>query len=163
MVLSLYYFPFYDEMPEDGVAEIAVGLGKYIVDGGLALRFSPRHPDIVLQTSTLDLALRDTQTEVYVLDLKDVEGGFKVDDGFNIKKIRVQDAAKNGSLRYMVSTFDPYDQVIRDSEYGNGRRVVTFANVLQHKVFPLAENVDFMTSEREKEKRHPEETKSPAY
>lgn len=147
---SLNYYPINDEMPEDGVAEIAVGLGKYIVDGGLALRFSPRHPDKVLQTSTLDLALRDTQTQLYALDLKDVEGGFKVDDGFNIKKIRVQDAAKNGSLRYMVSTFDPYDQVIRDSEYGNGRRVVTFANVLQHKAFPLAEIVDFMLSEGEK-------------
>ena len=154
---SLNYYPINDEMPEDGVAEIAVGLGKYIVDGGLALRFSPRHPDKVLQTSTLDLALRDTQTQLYALDLKDVEGGFKVDDGFNIKKIRVQDAAKNGSLRYMVSTFDPYDQVIRDSEYGNGRRVVTFANVLQHKVFPLAEIVDFMLSEGEKEMRRPVE------
>lgn len=154
---SLNYYPINDEMPEDGVAEIAVGLGKYIVDGGLALRFSPRHPDKVLQTSTLDLALRDTQTQLYALDLKDVEGGFKVDDGFNIKKIRVQDAAKNGSLRYMVSTFDPYDQVIRDSEYSNGRRVVTFANVLQHKVFPLAEIVDFMLSEGEKEMRRPVE------
>lgn len=153
---SLNYYPINDEMPEDGVAEIAVGLGKYIVDGGLALRFSPRHPDKVLQTSTLDLALRDTQTQLYALDLKDV-GGFKVDDGFNIKKIRVQDAAKNGSLRYMVSTFDPYDQVIRDSEYGNGRRVVTFANVLQHKAFPLAEIVDFMLSEGEKEMRRPVE------
>lgn len=153
---SLNYYPINDEMPEDGVAEIAVGLGKYIVDGGLALRFSPRHPDKVLQTSSLDLALRDTQTQLYALDLKDV-GGFKVDDGFNIKKIRVQDAAKNGSLRYMVSTFDPYDQVIRDSEYGNGRRVVTFANVLQHKVFPLAEIVDFMLSEGEKEMRRPVE------
>lgn len=154
---SLNYYPINDEMPEDGVAEIAVGLGKYIVDGGLALRFSPRHPDKVLQTSTLDLALRDTQTQLYALDLKDVEGGFKVDDGFNIKKIRVQDAAKNGSLRYMLSTFDPYDQVIRDSEYGNGRRVVTFANVLQHKAFPLAEIVDFMLSEGEKEMRRPVE------
>lgn len=154
---SLNYYPINDEMPEDGVAEIAVGLGKYIVDGGLALRFSPRHPDKVLQTSTLDLALRDTQTQLYALDLKDVEGGFKVDDGFNIKRIRVQDAAKNGSLRYMVSTFDPYDQVIRDSEYGNGRRVVTFANVLQHKVFPLAEIIDFMLSEGEKEMRRPVE------
>ena len=138
---SLNYYPINDEMPEDGVAEIAVGLGKYIVDGGLALRFSPRHPDKVLQTSTLDLALRDTQTQLYALDLKDVEGGFKVDDGFNIKRIRVQDAAKNGSLRYMVSTFDPYDQVIRDSEYGNGRRVV----------------IDFMLSEGEKEMRRPVE------
>ena len=50
---SLNYYPLNDEKPEDGVAEVAVGLGKYIVDGGLALRFSPRHPENVLQTSEL--------------------------------------------------------------------------------------------------------------
>lgn len=154
---SLNYYPINDELPEDGVAEIAVGLGKYIVDGGLALRFSPRHPDKVLQTSTLDLALRDTQTQLYALDLSDTEGRFRCDDGFNIRKVKVQDAAKNGSLRFMVSTYDAYDQVIRDSADGPGRKVVTFANVLRHKVFPLAEIVDFMLSEGEKEMQRPVE------
>ena len=67
---SLNYYPLNDEKPEDGVAEVAVGLGKYIVDGGLALRFSPRHPENVLQTSELSLALRDTQTRMYALDMK---------------------------------------------------------------------------------------------
>ena len=152
---SLNYYPINDEQPEDGVTEVAVGLGKYIVDGGLALRFSPRHPDKVLQTSTLDLALRDTQTQLYALDIKDADRSFSVDDGFNIQKIRIQDAAKNGSLKYMVSTFDPQDQIIRDNDCGMGRRVVTFANILQHKVFPLAEIVDFMLSEGEKEMRRP--------
>ena len=154
---SLNYYPINDEQPEDGVTEVAVGLGKYIVDGGLALRFSPRHPDKVLQTSTLDLALRDTQTQLYALDIKDADRSFSVYDGFNIQKIRIQDAAKNGSLKYMVSTFDPQDQIIRDNDCGMGRRVVTFANILQHKVFPLAEIVDFMLSEGEKEMRRPVE------
>ena len=154
---SLNYYPINDEQPEDGVTEVAVGLGKYIVDGGLALRFSPRHPDKVLQTSTLDLALRDTQTQLYALDIKDADRSFSVDDGFNIQKIRIQDAAKNGSLKYMVSTFDPQDQIIRDNDCGMGRRVVTFANILQHKVFPLAEIVDFMLSEGEKEMGRPVE------
>lgn len=154
---SLNYYPINDEQPEDGVAEIAVGLGKYIVDGGLALRFSPRHPDKVLQTSTLDLALRDTQTQFYALDMSDMTDKFSTNDGDNIKHIRIQDAAKNGSLKYMVSTYDPQDQIIRDSDYGAGRKVVTFANVLSHKVFPLAEVVDFMLSEGEREMRRPVE------
>ena len=154
---SLNYYPINDEQPEDGVAEIAVGLGKYIVDGGLALRFSPRHPDKVLQTSTLDLALRDTQTQFYALDMSDMTDKFSTNDGDNIKHIRIQDAAKNGSLKYMVSTYDPQDQIIRDSDYGTGRKVVTFANVLSHKVFPLAEVVDFMLSEGEREMRRPVE------
>lgn len=152
---SLNYYPINDETPEDGVAEIAVGLGKYIVDGGLALRFSPRHPDRVLQTSTLDLALRDTQTKFYALGMQDVETHFSVDDGFNIQKLNIQDAAKNGSLRYMVSTYDAYDQIIRDNDSGKGRKIVTFANVLKHKAFPLAEIVDFMLSEGEREMRRP--------
>lgn len=141
---SLNYYPINDEIPEDGVAEIAVGLGKYIVDGGLSLRFSPRHCDKVLQTSTLDLALRDTQTRLYALDMKQMTNDFRVDDSFNLSRIKVQDAAKTGALKYMVSTFDHIDQVIRDSEFGEGRRVVTFANVLQHKVYPLADSIDFM-------------------
>lgn len=141
---SLNYYPINDEQPEDGVAEIAVGLGKYIVDGGLSLRLSPRHPDKVLQTSTLDLALRDTQTRLYALDMKNVNDNFSVDDGFNIANRRVQEFSGTDALKYMVSTFDPNDQVIRDTDKGFGRKVVTFANMLQHNVFPLAKAIDFM-------------------
>ena len=141
---SLNYYPINDEQPEDGVAEVAIGLGKYIVDGGLSLRFSPRHPDKVLQTSELDLALRDTQTRLYALDMNQVNDDFKVDDGFNIVNMRVQKFAETDALRYLVSTFDPQDQRIRDTDKGFGRKVVTFANILQHKVFPMAEAIEFM-------------------
>lgn len=152
---SLNYYPINDEQPEDGVAEIAVGLGKYIVDGGLSLRFSPRHADKVLQTSTLDLALRDTQTRFYALDMKSINQDFNVDDGFNISKKKIQDFASTGALKYMVSTFDYVDQMLRDTEYGDGRRVVTFANILQHKVYPLASCVDFMLTTGQSEMCRP--------
>ncbi len=154
---SLNYYPINDEKAEEGVAEVAVGLGKYIVDGGQALRFSPHHPDKVLQTSTLDLALRDTQTRFYALDIKNRAASFSVDDGFNIKKMRIQDAVGNGSLKYMVSTYDHYDGVIRDSDYGEGRRVVTFANILQHKCYPLAEIVAFMLEKGQSAMQRPVE------
>jgi CheY-like chemotaxis protein len=155
---SLNYYPINDEEPEEGVVETAVGLGKYIVDGGLSLRFSPRHPDKVLQTSELTLALRDTQTKFYALDMREqMISDFKVDDGFNIARLRIQDVAKTGALRYMVSTYDAYDQVIRDCDEGDGRRVVTFANVLQHKVYPLAELTDFMLTKGAEEMGRPVE------
>ncbi|WP_295731428.1 PEP/pyruvate-binding domain-containing protein [uncultured Muribaculum sp.] len=155
---SLNYYPINDEEPEDGVVETAVGLGKYIVDGGLSLRFSPRHPDKVLQTSELTLALRDTQTRFYALDMREqLISDFKVDDGFNIARLRIQDVTRSGALRYMVSTYDPYDQVIRDCDEGDGRRVVTFANILQHKVYPLAEITDFMLSKGSEEMGRPVE------
>ena len=142
---SLNYYPVGDENTEDGVAEIAVGLGKYIVDGGRALRFSPKHPDKVLQTSTLDLALRDTQTYLDALPT-DVEESIHLtkNDSYNIKHISIADAFKTGALKYMVSTFDPDDRMIRDNELGRGRKVVTFANVLKHDVFPLSSIVEFM-------------------
>lgn len=142
---SLNYYPVNDEVTEDGVAEVAVGLGKYIVDGGMALRFSPKHPDKVLQTSTVEIALRDTQTKLYALPTAAADSrNFTVDDGFNIKTLSVADAFKTGALKYLVSTFDMEDRMIRDSEFGRGRKVVTFANVLKHNVFPLAKIVDFM-------------------
>ena len=141
---SLNYYPVNEERAEDGVCEIAVGLGKYIVDGGMALRFSPKHPRNVLQTSTLDLALRDTQTTFYAINAHEAVDDFKVDDGFNISRLRVQDAAMQGHLKYMVSTYSPFDEMIVDNDLGKGRKVVTFANVLSHEVFPLAKIADSM-------------------
>ena len=142
---SLNYYPVNDEKTEEGVVEVAVGLGKYIVDGGLALRFSPKHPGKVMQTSTLEHALRDTQTSLFALPATpDGVYDFKVDDSFNIVKLSVADAFKTGALKYLVSTFDAYDRIIRDNDLGRGRKIVTFANVLKHGVFPLAEATDFM-------------------
>lgn len=141
---SLNYYPVNDEKAEDGVVDIAVGLGKYIVDGGRSLRFSPRHPNKVLQTSTLDLALRDTQTRFYALDLKNIQTQCEVDDSFNLLRLSIRDAEADNSLRGMVSTYDPYDQVIRDGYYEGGRKVVTFANILQHNIFPLAPLLEMM-------------------
>ena len=144
---SLNYYPVGEEKSEEGVVEVAAGLGKYIVDGGLALRFSPKHPGHVLQTSTVDLALRDTQRNLYGLSAIPPESEeFSTDEGFNIHKISVADAFKTDSLRYLVSTFDANDRMIRDTDLGPGRKVVTFANVLKQGVFPLADAVDFMLS-----------------
>lgn len=135
---SLNFYPIGDEKAEDGIANIALGLGKYIVDGGLTLRFSPRHPRNILQMSTLDFALRETQTRFYALDLKNVAEQFSIDDAFNLLKLSVKDADADGALKYIVSTYDPYDQMIHDGYYPGGRKILSFVNILQHDVFPLA-------------------------
>lgn len=136
---SLNYYPIGDETAEEGIASLALGLGKYIVDGGQTLRVSPYHPDQVLQMSEMEIALRETQTQFYALDLKHVDEDFSVDDGFNILKLKVKEADKDGSLRYIASTFDPYDQVIRDGLYDGGRKIISFAGVLQQGIIPLPE------------------------
>ena len=139
---SLNFYPIGNEKAEDGIANIALGLGKYIVDGGQTLRFSPRHPHNILQMSTMDFALRETQTRFYALDLKNLADQFSVDDSFNLLRLNLKDADADGSLKFIVSTYDPYDQVIRDGYYPGGRKILSFVNVLQHEVFPLADTLD---------------------
>ena len=136
---SLNYYPIGEETAEEGIASLALGLGKYIVDGGQTLRVSPYHPTQVLQTSELETALTETQTRFYALDMAHIGDDFKVDDGFNIKNLRVKQAAADGALTYIASTYDPVDQVIRDGIYEGGRKVISFCGVLQHGVFPLPE------------------------
>ena len=136
---SINYYPIGDEQADEGIASLALGLGKYIVDGGQTLRVSPYHPHQVLQTSEMETALRETQTQFYALDMQHVGEDFKVDDGFNILKLRVKDAEADHALNFIASTYDPYDQVIRDGLYEGGRKVISFAGVLQQNVFPLPE------------------------
>ena len=134
---SVNYYPIGDEQAEEGTVNLALGLGKYIVDGGQSLRVCPSHPDQVLQTSEMELALKETQTRFFALDLKNPPQTFLTNDGFNILNLRVAQAEKDGTLQYIASTYDPYDQVIRDGIYEGGRKVITFCGVLQHGVFPL--------------------------
>lgn len=136
---SLNYYPIGDERAEDGIASLALGLGKYIVDGGQTLRVSPYHPHQVLQTSEMETALRETQTRFYALDTRHVGNDFKVDDGFNILNLKVKEAERDNSLNFIASTYDPYDQMIRDGLYEGGKKVISFAGVLQQNVFPLPE------------------------
>ena len=136
---SINYYPVGEEKAEDGIANLALGLGKYIVDGGQTLRVSPYHPHQVLQTSELETALRETQTQFYALDMQHLDNDFKVDDGFNILKLKVKEAENDGSLHFISSTYDPYDQVIRDGVYEGGRKIISFSGVLQQGVFPLPE------------------------
>jgi len=136
---SLNYYPVGDETSEEGIASLALGLGKYIVDGGLTLRVSPYHPTQVMQMSDMEIALKETQTKFYALDMENVSHDFKVDDGFNILKLKVKEADKDGSLKYISSTYDPYDQMIRDGYYEGGRKIISMNGVLQHGIFPLPE------------------------
>lgn len=135
---SLNFYPIGHEKAEEGIANIALGLGKYIVDGGTTLRFSPYHPNNILQLSSVDFALRETQRQFYALDMEDITQEFSINDGFNLLKLNVNDAIADDSLRFIVSTFDPIDQTIYEGFYEGGRKIISFANILQHELFPLS-------------------------
>ncbi len=138
---SLNYYPVGDERADEGVVNLALGLGKYIVDGGKTLRFSPYHPGRVMQTSEVELALRETQSQFLAIDLTNTGTDFSVNDGFNLLTLDTREAEADGSLNYIASTYDFRQGRISDGLYPGGRKLITFANVLKHNVFPLAETL----------------------
>jgi hypothetical protein len=152
---SLNFYPIGHEKAEDGIANIALGLGKYIVDGGITLRFSPRHPHNILQMSTMDFALKETQTRFLALDVKNVPTRFMVDDAFNLVKLNLKDADEDGALNFITSTYDPVDQIIRDGYYPGGRKILSFTNILEHNLFPLATTLDELLQIGQKEMGRP--------
>jgi hypothetical protein len=154
---SINYYPIGDEKTEDGIVNMAFGLGKYIMDGNNGLRFSPLHASRILQLSSLELALRDTQTQFFALDLDSVSKDFTIDDGFNLLKLRLREAEKDGPLRYVASTYDPQDQIIRDGFYEGGRKIISFASILQNDMFPLSEVLDKLLKAGQKEMGRPVE------
>ncbi len=134
---SLNFYPIGNEKAEEGIASLALGLGKYIVEGGQTLRVSPFHPEKVLQTSELHIALRDTQNTFYALDMNHVGTDFQVDDGFNMLHLKVRDAVKDGSLNFIASTYNADDQLIRDGLYEGGRKLITFNGLLRQGIIPF--------------------------
>ncbi len=138
---SINCYPIGDEKPEDGICNVAMGLGKLVVDGGRTLRFSPRYPQKVLQTSTPELALRDTQTEVLALSLRPEEFRTSIDDAVNLRRLTVSEAGEYRNACHAASVWDRENERISDSPYDRGRKIITFNNILKYNTFPLAEIV----------------------
>ncbi len=136
---SINFYPIGSEKPEDGIATIGFGLGKLIVDGGVSLRFSPKYPKKILQLSSPEMALRQTQKSFYALNTNPEEFIPQVDDGMNLLKMEINEAEGIPDLRYIASTYDFHSGIIRDGYYDEGRKLVTFAGILKHKTFPLDE------------------------
>jgi CheY-like chemotaxis protein len=136
---SVNFYPIEPERYEDGIANIAFGLGKTIVEGGISLRFCPKYPQKVLQLSVPELALRDSQKEFYSLDLDPEKFHSSVDETVNLHKLRIKNAENDKALKFVVSTYDYHDQIIREGMYEGGKKIITFSNILRHNSFPLAE------------------------
>lgn len=152
---SINFYPIAPEKPEDGIANIALGLGKFIVDGGLTLRFSPRYPRKVLQLSVPELALKETQKSFYALDLRPGTFTPTTDDSSNLLHLNVAEAEPDGSLRNIASTFDFETNMLREGMLSKGKRIITFSNILTHKIFPLAEILSTLLETGQKEMSKP--------
>jgi CheY-like chemotaxis protein len=154
---SINYYPIGSEKASDGIAKIAFGLGKLIVEGGLSLRFSPKHSKKILQLSSPEIALRDTQKEFRALDLNIDSFVPSTDDGINIRRIDIKDANNDGAMKLIASTYDYNNNILRDGISHRGQRVITFSNILQHNLFPLSEILTTILSLCQKEMNCPVE------
>jgi len=152
---SINYYPIGAEKAEDGIASVAFGLGKLIVDGGLSLRFSPRHPKKILQLNSPEIALRETQKIFYALDLN--TGSFvpSTDDSVNLLKINIRDAVNDNAMKYLASTYDHNNHMLYEGISRPGKRLITFANILQHNQFPLAEILNTLLDLGSREMNNP--------
>src|SRR6056297_1125826 len=136
---SLNFYPVENETPNGGIANIAFGLGKTVVDGGISLRFSPSSPKKIMQLSSIDSALKETQKEFYAVDMSPDSFCARSSDGACIQRYDLSQAESHGSLKFLASTYDFQNHVLRDGTSYEGKRVLTFASILKYKMFPLAE------------------------
>ncbi len=154
---SVNYYPVFPEKSEEGIATIAFGLGKLIAEGGMALRFSPKYPKKLMQLSSADNAIRNTQHHFYAVDLN--PGTFipSVDDKVNLLKLKISEAENDNALKYAASVYDMENNIIRDGINSPGKKIITFSNILLHNVFPLAEIIDMLLQRGQKELNNPVE------
>ena len=154
---SVNFYPIGKEKPEDGIVKVAYGLGKVVVDGEQVLRFSPKYPKHVLQTSTIDLAMRETQQSMLALSLNPEKFKTSIDDAVNLERIPIHDCDQFESLKMVASTYDRENMRIVDSCYPDGPRIVTFAQQLKFNTFPLAEIVRTLLDIAQQEMKCPVE------
>ncbi len=136
---SVNFYPIGNETPEDGIVKLAYGLGKAVVDGEQVLRFSPEFPRNVLQTSTPELTMTQTQTSMLALSLSPEKFRTSVDDAVNLERIPVADCGQFRSFRHVVSTWDRENMRMVDSAAPSGPKFITFARILKYRTWPLAE------------------------
>ncbi len=141
---SYNFYPISPQKPLDGIVSVGLGLGKIIVDGGITVRFCPKYPNHLLQFFSTAEALRNNQNEFFALDMKGhpLEGADTSD--MLVKKFDLTTAESDGTLHYVASTYSSENDVLYDGIARNGIRVVSFAPVLRHRIFPLPQILDLL-------------------
>jgi len=140
---SYNFYPSPPMSSSDGIAAVALGLGRTVVEGDSCLRFCPRYPRHVLAQSSIESFLEDSQREFFALDLagrSDRSGG----EGAELTRYGLDEAEEDGSLAALGSTYSPENHTIYDGIARPGVRLVSFAPILKHGVFPLAELLELL-------------------
>ncbi len=135
---SSNFYPAAGMKPEEGVVTVALGLGRTVVEGGKALRFSPHHPEVLPQFGTINDWLQNSQRKFFAVDISDPDAYPGADDSFNLALLDLADAEKHGTLEPIGSVYSAENDIIYDGIHRPGARLVSFAHVLKADVFPLA-------------------------
>lgn len=135
---SYNYYPMSYMKPEDGIAALGLGLGKTVVEGGKVYRVCLKHPNIQPEFATPTAAMRASQRRFYALDLSNPSFMPGIDSGANLLSLGLEEAETDGSLEAVGATFSPENNVIYDTIYREGPRLINFSGVLKHGRFPLA-------------------------
>ncbi len=136
---SLNFYPIENEKPEDGIVNIALGLGKTVVEGGISLRFSPRYPKKIIQLSDTKTAMKETQKNFFALSMDSESFSVTHKEESNIISLDLSAAEEDGMLKNLASTYDMENHILRDGSGYKGPRVLTFSGILRYGMFPLAD------------------------
>ena len=137
---SVNFYPIGREKPEDGVVNLAFGLGKTVVDGGNTLRYVPRYPKRILQLSDMKIAISDTQKTMYALDLSPSAFKISLNDSVNLVNLPVSEALKDFDHPELVaSTYSSSDNRMIPGVNADGARIITFDYILKYARYPLSQ------------------------
>ncbi len=152
---SINFYPIGNEKPKEGIANIALGLGEIVVSGGRTLRFSPYHARKVLQLSSTNIALKETQKYFYGLDLDPDHYHVSISESVNKKKINLRQAKNHRALKFVASTYDMHSNQIRSGVFHDGPRILSFESILQQESFPLSKILKDLLKIGQKEIHNP--------
>ena len=141
---SYNFYPVPPQKPADGVVSVALGLGKMVVDGGSTVKFSPKHPNHLLQFHSPKEALRNSQHKFYALDISDQNDKTFETYDVHVKLYPLSKAEKDNTIAPVSSTYSHENQAIYDGISRQGARIVTFAPILKHKIFPLPQILELL-------------------
>jgi len=147
---SYDFYPAGSAKPEDGVVNVALGLGKAIVDGGMSLRFTPKYPRVLPQFGTVKDMMDNSQKHFYAVQMDTSYWGSKLDEDQYITSHDLSTSENDGTLEFLASTYDVPNERVMDGITRPGPRVVSFAHILKNDVFPLARISDYLLKMGEK-------------
>jgi hypothetical protein len=139
---SYNFYPTGYSKPEDGVAHLAFGLGKTIVDGGTSIRYTPKYPKNILQFNSVHDMLHNSQKQFYSINMKPIFSKATAEEDEFMLQLSLGDAELDGTLTHIASTYSYQEDRVYENTHIKGPRIINFAPILKYDIFPLSPLLD---------------------